>query len=123
MRKTLIGGIVVVGLFVAFVLGVLWPPKQRTDAINREDADRIVNALEAYQRANHAYPAELKELAPKFIPQVPAEHHRNGNTVAFWYEPGDDKRSYVLRYDEAPLLSIGADAYFQYDSQSHAWKN
>ena len=123
MRKFLIGVVVFIGLFAAFVIGVLWPPKARVDAINRENGDRVVNALLAYEHANHAYPAELKELAPKFIPQIPQVSRGSVDPIPFRYEPSDDKRAFVLRYDEAPLMSMGADAFFIYDSHTREWKN
>jgi len=123
MRKFLLGVVVFIVLVTAFVGGVLWPPKARTDAINREDADRVVNALLAYEHANHAYPAELKDLAPKFIPQIPEVHRGSVGPHPFRYEPSDDHHAFVLRYDEAPLLSMGSDAFFEYDSRTRAWRN
>jgi hypothetical protein len=123
MRKVIFGAIVVIGLFAIFVIGVLLPPKKHTDEINREEGDRIVNALEAYHRANQAYPPELSQLVPKFIPQIPPQHRANGETGPFQYETSDNHGAYVLRFNEAPLGSFESDACFEYDSRTQAWKN
>lgn len=122
MKKLGIVAIVILGL-VAVVVAVFLPGKTRTDAINREDGDRIVNALEAYQRANHTYPAELSQLVPKFIPQVPPQHRQNGELTTFHYQVSDDTRGYVLSYQEASIGPFSADAAFEYDSRVQEWKN
>ena len=123
MRKVIWGVVVVISLFAIFVIGVLLPPKKHTDEINREEGDRIVNALEAYHHANQAYPPELSQLMPKFIPQIPPQHRVNGETSPFHYQTSDNNRAYVLSFAEAPLGSFESDAVFEYDSHAQAWKN
>lgn len=123
MRKVIFGAIVLIGLFAILVVGVLLPPKKHTDEINREEGDRIVNALEAYQRANHNYPPELSQLVPKFIPQIPPQHRASGETRPFSYQPGDGNRAYLLSFDEAPIGPFSSDAGYQYDSHTQAWKH
>jgi hypothetical protein len=123
MRKPI--GILVIGFLalIALIVGVFLPPKSRTDQINREEGDRIVNALLAYERANHAYPSDLKELVPKFIPQIPQQHRSTGSLKPFHYELGDNNHSFVLSYDEAPIGPFTSDATFEFDSKVRDWKN
>ena len=111
----------VVGILLLVVL-VLEPPKKANDAANRAAADRIIVALDAYQKANDQYPPELSRLSPGYFARVPQAQSASGTPQDFSYEMQDSGKTFVLRYNEAPLGPFPSDSMFEYDSQVRLWQ-
>jgi len=117
-----IGGLILA--FILFVNLVNAPRKRELDRKNRENADRIVRALRAYQHDHGTYPEELSRLEPDYLKPVPARLAYPGDTAGspFHYVAAENGKSFTIGYWEAPIGMFPSDLEATYDSSTGAWK-
>lgn len=66
--------IVVIGILVGLLLPNLFSAQQRgRDADRKNDLKTIQQQLEAFYNDNQAYPADLSELTPDYMDEVPED--------------------------------------------------
>jgi hypothetical protein len=77
-----------------FALGgcSVWPVNQDPDGMAyRRDANRVVEAIEAYHQSKGAWPSSLTALTPTYIPALPdepkLEYHPYDGSVLYHYIP------------------------------------
>lgn len=64
-------------------------------AIKRYDV--VIDAIESYRAAHGRYPANLNDLVPEYLPELPGRYMKFGKTLT--YEPNTS-----LEYDHAPFV-------------------
>ena len=99
---------------VALIGGLvfLWNSCSYYNYENKEAAERIATAVEAFNRDYSRYPARLEELAPKYLAEIPQAGEWSAITYAV--EPGGAQC--WLAY------SVHRDYLQEYDCSAHAWQ-
>ncbi|HVP43659.1 MAG TPA: hypothetical protein VMS96_09505 [Terriglobales bacterium] len=117
-----LGGLVL-GFFL-FVNLVNAPRRRETDRTNRQNAERVLPALEAYRRDHGRFPESLDALQPAYLKPVPACIGYPGDTSGkpFHYEVAEDGKSFSLGYPKAPYGMFPSDLEATFESGSRQWK-
>ncbi len=83
LTKSLIYGVTAICVFGANTIN---------NKIAESRAEQLIHIIEQYHQANGKYPAQLSDLAPTFIPNVPIAKYTLGFNK-FWYINRDENAS------------------------------
>ena len=118
---------VLAGLLLAFFLFVNLvnaPHRRETDRTNRQNAERIITALRAYQHDHGHYPRSLEDLEPAYLKPVPARLAYPGDKSGsrFHYDVAEDGGTFTIGYWQAPLGMFPSDLEETFESATGQWK-